>query len=179
MFLSCLAFGLVVFPAIVIASFLSFWPNGRGITEAIELFYLDLFGASALGFVVALVVVLFPYLAFCLLRSVRWAIRNASILKTDVESIAESENPDERLGAKAQASGRFDKRDIEDAVVGFCGFSGLLGWWLARVYDEELFHLFFLFFLLFGFWIPVLVRLLKRNRELRVRVIEGHTQAER
>lgn len=94
--------------------------------------------------------------------------QQASVLKTQVETIAENQMPHEKERDKPQTFlDRFDKKDIQYALAGFCGFSGLLGWWLARAYDEKLFRLFFLFFLLFGFWVPVLFRVFKRKPQLR------------
>jgi serine/threonine protein kinase/signal peptidase I len=94
--------------------------------------------------------------------------QQASVLKTQVETIAENQIVAERPGDEPQTFfDRFDEKDFECLLVGFCGFTGLLGWWLAKLYDEPLFYLFFLTFILFVFWIPVLIHGLKGKPEMR------------
>jgi serine/threonine protein kinase len=88
--------------------------------------------------------------------------QQVSEVKTCVETIAENQiSGGKQEHAPQTIFDRFDKKDFEYLLAGFCGFTGLLGWWLARVYNEPLFYLFFLSFILFGYWIPVLIHALK------------------
>jgi serine/threonine protein kinase len=91
----------------------------------------------------------------------------ASQFKTQIETVAESSQFTENSNRESKSFARFDKKDAEYFFTGLCGFVGLLGWFLARAYDEKLFYLFFLTFILFGYWIPLVLRALEKKPELR------------
>jgi serine/threonine protein kinase len=93
--------------------------------------------------------------------------QQASVLKTELETIAESPEPGKTEATKFQTFvERLEKREIAMLFMGFFGFLGLFGL-LGLEPGFEKFYIFFVFFLYFGVWIFVGLRIKKRNANFR------------